>query len=194
MRNGHKAAACPYAQLWLLGEPREPWENPVPGLCVRVECARRSTESLWPIPSSFLSPVTWTNPNSCNTTLERVLSSIGGTTLRREAGGRNPNTRRRKAHRAFQSSSRPEVAHPLGAVGIVSLEEDVPASGGCGLMQRGRGSPGPWGRAHWLAHSPQLRQPHDSPSSGNKPAQASGMCQQPRSPRPEGNRVDIHSL
>ena len=26
------------------------------------------------------------------------------------------------------------------------------------------GSPGPWGRAHWLAHPPQLRQPRDSPS------------------------------
>jgi hypothetical protein len=55
-------------------------------------------------------------------------------------------------------------------------------SGGCGTMWRGAGSPGPWGRAHWLAHLPQLRQPHDSPSLGNK---------LPRSPRPEGNRVKI---
>ena len=65
------------------------------------------------------------------------------------------------------------------------------ASGGGGPMQRGLGSPGPWGRAHWLAHPPQLCQPHDSPSLGTKPAQASGMWHQPRSPRPEGNRVDI---
>ena len=100
---------------------------------------------------------------------------IGGVTLRKEAGGGNPNTRRQGAHWAFQSSSSPEVAHPLDAVGVVSLQEDVPASGDCGLMQRGRGSPGPWGRAHWLAHPPQLHQPHDSPSLGNKPAQASGM-------------------
>ena len=43
MRNGHKAAAWLYVQFWLLGEPPEPWENPVPGLSVRVECARKTT-------------------------------------------------------------------------------------------------------------------------------------------------------
>ena len=31
-RNGHKAAACLYVQFWLLGEPPDPRENPVPGL------------------------------------------------------------------------------------------------------------------------------------------------------------------
>ena len=138
-------------------------------------------------------PIPWTHPSSCTTTLGKVLSSIGGATLRKEAGGRNPNTRRHGAHGAFQSSPSPEVAHPLDAVGVVPLQEDVPASRGCGLMQRGKGSPGPWGRAHWLAHPPQLRQPRDSPSLGTKPAQASGMCQQPRAPRPEGNRVNILS-
>ena len=39
--------------------------------------------------------------------------------------------------------------------------------------------------------SSQLRQPHDCPSLGTKPAQASGMCQQPRAPGPEGNGVGI---
>ena len=38
-----------------------------------------------------------------------------------------------------------------------------PGSGGCGPVQRGAGTPGPRGRAHWLVHPPQLRQPHDSP-------------------------------
>ena len=135
------------------------------------------------VPFFFLPyPIPWTNHNSCNTSLGRVLSSIGGTTQRKEAGGGNPITRRHGAHGAFQSSSCPEAPHPLGAVGLVSLQEDLSGSGGCGTMWRGAGSPGPWGRAHWLAHLPQLRQPHDSPSLGNK---------LPRSPRPEGNRVKI---
>ena len=143
-------------------------ESPVPGLSVRVECARRNTHSSC-VPFFFLTPVPWTHPNSCNTTLGRMLSSIGGRTQRKEAGGRNPTSRRHGAHGAFQSSSSPEA--PLGAVGVVSLQEDLSESGGCGAMQRGAGSPGPWGRDHWLAHSPQLRQPRDSPSLGTKSAQ-----------------------
>ena len=78
------------------------------------------------------------------------------------------------AHGAFQSSSNPKAPHPLGTVGALSLQEDPPGPGGCGPMQK-TGSPGPWGRAHWLAHPPWICQPHDSPSLGNKPAQASGM-------------------
>ena len=105
----------------------------------------------------------------------RVLSSIGGVTLRKEAGGGNPNTRRHGAHGAFQSSSSPEAPHPLGAVGVVLVQGDPPGSGGCGLQQKGTGSPGPWGRDHWLARPLQLRQPCDGPSLGNQPAQASGM-------------------
>ena len=99
-------------------------ESPVPRLSVRVESAKRNTQGLCPIPSSFLTPVPWTHPSCCNTTLGRVLSSIGGMTLRKEAGGGNPNTRRRGAHGAFQSSSSPEAPHPAGAVGVVSLQED----------------------------------------------------------------------
>ena len=48
---------------------------------------------------------------------------------------------------AFQTSSSPEAPRPLGAVGVVSVQEDPPGSGGHGLVQRGTGSPGPWGRA-----------------------------------------------
>ena len=48
-------------------------ESPVPGLPVRVERARRNTEGLCPIPSSFLTPMPWTHPSSCNTTVWRVL-------------------------------------------------------------------------------------------------------------------------
>ena len=100
---------------------------------------------------------------------------IGGVTLRKEVGGGNPTTRRHGANGACQSSSSPEAPNALGAVVILSLQMEPPGSGGCGLMQRGTGSPGPWGRAHWLVHPPQLHQPHDSPSLGTNPAQASGM-------------------
>ena len=40
------------------------------------------------------------------------------------AGGGNPTTRRHGALGAFQSSSSPEAPHPLGAVGVVPLQED----------------------------------------------------------------------
>ena len=59
----------------------------------------------------------------------------------------------------FSNSSSPEAPHPLGAVGIVSLQEDLPGSGGCGPVHRGTGLPGPWGRAHSLAHPSQLPRP-----------------------------------
>ena len=104
-----------------------------------------------------------------------VAFIIGGVRLRREAGGGNPITWKCGAQGAFQSSSSPEAPHPLGAVGVVLVQGDPPGSGGCGLQQKGTGSPGPWGRDHWLARPPQLRQPCDSPSLGNQPAQASGM-------------------
>ena len=123
----------------------------------------------------FPYPHPWTNPNSGHPTLWRMLSSIDGVTVKKEPGGGNPNTRRHGARGAFQSSSSPEAPHPLGAVGVVLVQGDPPGSGGCGLQQKGTGSPGPWGRDHWLARPPQLRQPCDSPSLGNQPAQASGM-------------------
>ena len=91
-------------------------------------------------------------------------------------------------------SSSLEAPQPLGAVGVVSLQEDPPGSGDCGPVQRGTGTPHPWGMAHWLAYPPQLLQPQDSPSMGPKPAQASGMWQQPRSLRPEGRRESAFSF
>ena len=36
--------------------------------------------------------------------------------------------------RGFQSSSSPETTHLLGAVGTVSLQENLPGSEGCGLV------------------------------------------------------------
>ena len=40
---------------WLLGI-QSFRESPIPGLSIRLECARRSTQDLSPIPSSFLTP------------------------------------------------------------------------------------------------------------------------------------------
>ena len=81
---------------------------------------------------SFLIPVPWTHPSFCNATLGRVLSSIGGVTLSKEVGGGNPSTRRHGTHGAFQSSSSSEPPHPFSSVGVVSLQEDLLGSGGCG--------------------------------------------------------------
>ena len=150
-------------------------ESPVPGLSIRVECARRNTQGLCPIPSSFLTPVSWTHPSSCNTTRWKVLSSTGAATERKEAGGGNLTIRRHGTQGAFQSSSSAEAPHPLGAGGVVSLQEDLLGSGDCGWVQRGTGTPHLWGMAHWLAYPPHLPQSQDSPSKGPKPAQASGM-------------------
>ena len=54
--------------------------------------------------------------------------------------------------------------HPLGALGLVLLQEGPTGSGDCGLMQRGTGSPCPpgWG-ADWLAYPPQRPQPQAPP-------------------------------
>ena len=67
MRNGHKVAACLYAQR----------ESPVPGLS-RVEHTRKNTQGLCPNPSFLLTPSPWTNPSCCNTTLRSVLLFIVG--------------------------------------------------------------------------------------------------------------------
>ena len=76
-----------------------------------------------------------------------MLSLIGRATLKKGAGGGDPTTRRHGAHAAFRSSSSAEAPHPLGAVGIVSLQEDLLGSGGHEPMQRGISTSDPWGRA-----------------------------------------------
>ena len=138
-------------------------------------------------------PITWTHPSSCNTTLGAgVLSSIGGATLKKAVGGGNPTSGDRSPW-GFSKLFQPRCSTSFGCSRHSFTAGGPPGTWGCGPMHK-TGSPGPWGRAHWLAHPPQLRQPRDSPSLGNKSAWASGMCQGPRSPKPEGNRADIHFL
>ena len=140
---------------------------------VRMECAKKNHLKL--VAHSFFLPY------PCHLDKSQFLQhhSGEGAFIHRwddpKEGGWNPTTRRHGAHGAFQSSFSPEAPHPLGAACVVSLQENPPGSGGCWPGQRGVGLPGPRGGAHWLANPSQLCQPHQSPSLGNKPAQASGL-------------------
>ena len=92
-----------------------------------LDCQSGKCQEKHPRPVShsfFLPPSPEQIPVPLTPTLWRVLSSIDGVTVKKEAGGGNPNTRRHGAHGAFQSSSSPEAPHPAGAVGMVSLQED----------------------------------------------------------------------
>ena len=92
-----------------------------------LDCQSGKCQEKHPRPVShsfFLPPSPGQIPVPLTPTLWRVLSSIDGVTVKKEAGGGNPNTRRHGAHGAFQSSSSPEAPHPAGAVGMVSLQED----------------------------------------------------------------------
>lgn len=162
-------------------------ERPVPGLS-EWKVPGETTKAC--VPFLLPSPIPWTNTSSCNTTLWRVLSSIGGATPRKrlEVGTPTPGD---MEPMGFSKLFQPRGSTSFGCSRRSFTAGRSRGSGGCGPLQRGAGTPGPRGRAHWLVHPPQLPQPHDCPSLGTKPAQASGMCQQPRAPRPEGNRVGI---
>ena len=163
-------------------------ESPVPGLSegkVPGETPKACDPFILP------SPIPWTNPSCFNT------HSVEGGFIHRwgdpkEGGWRwEPQHQETWSPRGFSKLFQPRAPHPLGAVGVVSLQEDPldlevvgPCRGEQACQVHG-------GRAHWLVYPPQVRQPHGSPSLGTKPAQASGMYQQPRAPRPEGNRVSI---
>ena len=112
-------------------------------------------------------PIPWTHPGSCTSRLGKVLSSIGGATLRKEAGGGNPATRSHGAQGTLQSSCSPETPPSFWGTRVGSAAGGSPGSGDCGLMQTGTGSPCPSGWvAHWLAYPPQRPQPQDSPTCG----------------------------
>ena len=92
-----------------------------------LDCQSGKCQEKHPRPVShsfFLPPSPGQIPVPLTPTLWRVLSSIDGVTVKKEPRDGNPNTRRRGAHGAFQSSSSPEAPHPAGAVGVVSLQED----------------------------------------------------------------------
>ena len=122
MGNGHKAAACLYAQLWSLGEP-EPWGKScsLDGL-LEWKVPEETPKAC--VPFFFLPyPVPWTHPSSCNTSLGRVLSSIGGTTQRKEAGGGNPITGRHGPTGLFKA------LQPRGSTSFGCSRSSFPAGG-----------------------------------------------------------------
>ena len=84
----------------------------------------------------------------------------------------------------------PRLHQLLGDVGLVYLQEVLPASGDCVLMQREGGTPGPlWGHisCHMLPASSAMR-----PSSlGNETSSGSRDVTISRSPCPEGRRVSL---
>ena len=92
-----------------------------------------------------------TPPHSCNSSLGRVLSSVGWWAFRKEAGGGNPTTRRHGARGTLQSSSSPETPPSFGGTRFSA------AAGGSHRIWR----PG-WG-ADWLAYPPQRPQPQAPP-------------------------------
>lgn len=83
------------------------WQNPRPGL----------------LPHHF-HPLTLhpgTNPSLYRSAVMRVLWSLGGVTLRKEAGGGNPSTRRHGDLVTPPSLTTHRVHHPLGALGLAEL-------------------------------------------------------------------------
>ena len=131
MRNGHKAAACLYAPTLVTGGSR------ALGKVLFLDCQLE-----WNVPEEapktclplLLPSLPYTLDASQFLQHHSVEGAfiIGGVTLRREAGGGNPITWKPGTQGAFQSSSSPEAPYPLGAVDVVSLQEDPPGSGGCG--------------------------------------------------------------
>ena len=116
---------------------------------------------------------------------------IGGVTLRKEAGGGNTITWRHGAQGGF-----PKLFQPRSSTSFGCSRCSFTAGGPACIWKLWAGAEGnrhakSMGRAHWLAHPPHLPQPQDSPAKGLKPAQASGMWQQPSSLRPERNTVSI---
>ena len=141
-----------------------------------------------------LSLYPWTDLNDCHTPLQKELSSVSGVTLRKDAGGGNPATRSHGAQGTLQSSCSPETPPSFRGTRVGSAAGGSPGSGDCGLMQTGTGGPDPWGGGLFAwptlpsALSPrtaQLGVPACSDSRG---------VTQPRSPRPEGNRVSSSFL
>ena len=65
---------------------------------------------------SFFLPylIPWTHPSSCTSRLGKVLSSIGGATLRKEARGGNPTIRRQWSPWGFSELFQPKGSTSFG--------------------------------------------------------------------------------
>ena len=144
-------------------------ESAVPGLSVRMECARRNSQGVCPIPSY---------PFALDTTQFLQHQSvdgaliIGGLTLRKEAGAGSPG-------------DFPKLFQPKGSTSFGCSRCSFTTGGPSRIWRLWPGAEGSRHaksveQIHWLAHPPHLPQPQGRPSKGPRPAQASGMWQQPR--------------
>ena len=128
------------------------------------------------------------------TPLCRRSCPLSGVTLRKEAGGGNPATRRHGAQSTLQSSSSPETPPSFGGARVGSAaggSPDLEIVGSC----RGEQAVQVHGVGDCLPGKPSpAPSAQDSPAWGPKPAQTPGMWHQPRSPRPDGNRVSSSFL
>ena len=97
-----------------------------------------------------------TNPSLYRSAVMRVLWSLGGVTLRKEAGGGNPSTRRHGDLVTPPSLTTHRVHHPLGALGLAWLSHS-PCGSETVVSWEGPGTPDQ--RVPFLAHPSQLPQP-----------------------------------
>ena len=132
-------------------------------------------------------PIPWTHPSFCNTTLGRFIHRWGNP---KEGVWRwEPQHQETWSPQGFSKLFQPRGSTSFGCsrysftVGGSSWNWRLWARAENRLTRS-------MGQGSLAGISSQLRQPHDCPSLGTKPAQALGMCQQPRAPRPEGNRVN----
>ena len=110
--------------------------------------------SLSPFPFTLSPPPP--KPNPCETATLRALSSVGGTNLRKEAGGGNPSIRRRGDQVSSQCSSKPKGPPSFGCTRLGLSVEGGLGSGDCGFSQRGQTRQVQWGLISWLILSSSL--------------------------------------
>ena len=164
-------------------------ESSVPGLSIRVKCARRNMQGLCPIPSSFLT--------LCPGHI-LVPAPLCAKCFYHRWGDPKEGSWRWEHHHleTWSPGGFPKLFQPRSSTSFGCSRCSFTAGGPACIWKLWAGAEGKrhaksMGRAHWLAHPPHLPQPQDSPAKGLKPAQASGMWQQPSSLRPERNTVSI---
>ena len=155
-----------------------------------MQRARRNAQGSHLIPSSPSPLFRKAHPNSWNSTLWRVLSLVGGATIRKGAGGgRGAGESQPKGHMEprehFKALPAQRFHRSFDAVGLISLLEGPPGSRDWGLNLKARGTPGPlWGHIACLILPASSAPQHAS--LGTEACLAPGMCYQPRSPWTKG--------
>ena len=140
-----------------------------------VQRARRNAQGSHLIPSSPSPLFRKAHPNSWNSTLWRVLSLVGGATIRKGAGGgRGAGESQPKGHMEprehFKALPAQRFHRSFDAVGLISLLEGPPGSRDWGLNLKARGTPGPLALASSPRQSLFIFKTLANPSSSEKPS------------------------